>query len=481
MSSKIKEYFRGTHSSPLEKKLVLKLDFFILTFCCLAYFVNYLDRSNITQAYVSGMKEDLNFEGAQLTVVNTVYQVGYLIGIIPNSILLTYFRPRIFFPFMITIWAAFSMCNAAARRPQDLMAMRFFQGYAESCTFAGTHYILGSWYTEHELGKRSGIFTASGLAGGMFGGFLQTGIHKSMDGLHGLPGWRWLFIIDGIITLPVAIYGFLLFPDTPATTTAPYLSAAEKELAIARMPEAENTSVLKVSFIKRILGMWDLYAFGLLWILANCSEAFSSQSLLNLYMKAQPKGTYSIYQLNNYPTGVQAVGIVSTLLWAASTDIFGKRWLTGYYNAIVGIITSAIILAPATSTAGHFGAYYWAGSIYCCQATFFAWANDRTRGKPPAVRAFVISVMNCGGNTFQAWWPLIFYRADQAPEFTRGMYCMIAVCTALAIWVTIMVVHEKKADKNAPDGVLEGMAAQNSGDEAAVVREVMGADKKFDN
>ena len=118
-----------------------------------------------------------------------------LSGIIPNNILLTYFRPRIFFPTMITIWAAFTMCTALAKRPEDIMAIRFFQGYAESCSFAGTHYLLGSWYTEKELGKRSGIFTGSGLAGGMFGGFLQSGIHKSMDGLHGLPGWRWLFIV----------------------------------------------------------------------------------------------------------------------------------------------------------------------------------------------------------------------------------------------------------------------------------------------
>ena len=76
------------------------------------------------------------------------------------------------------------------------MAIRFFQGYVESCTYAGTHYLLGSWYTEKELGFRSGIFTASGLAGGMIGGFIQSGIHKSMDGLAGLAGWRWLFIVS---------------------------------------------------------------------------------------------------------------------------------------------------------------------------------------------------------------------------------------------------------------------------------------------
>jgi ACS family pantothenate transporter-like MFS transporter len=85
------------------------------------------------------------------------------------------------------------MVTAAAQKPQDIMAIRFFQALFESSTFVGTHYILGSWYTEKELGKRSGIFTASGLAGTMIGGFIQTGIHSSMDGLRGMSGWRWLF------------------------------------------------------------------------------------------------------------------------------------------------------------------------------------------------------------------------------------------------------------------------------------------------
>lgn len=97
---------------------------------------------------------------------------------------------------MIIVWSLFTIANAAGRKPQDLMIIRFFQGYFESCIFAGTQYILGSWYTKRELGKRTGLFTASGLAGGMFGGFLQTGIYDSMNGLHGLPGWRWLYIVS---------------------------------------------------------------------------------------------------------------------------------------------------------------------------------------------------------------------------------------------------------------------------------------------
>jgi ACS family pantothenate transporter-like MFS transporter len=75
---KLSSYFHSEKSSAAEKKLVRKLDFFILTFCCMMYFMNYLDRSNLAQAYVSGMKEDLGFLSNELTVINTVFSCGYI-------------------------------------------------------------------------------------------------------------------------------------------------------------------------------------------------------------------------------------------------------------------------------------------------------------------------------------------------------------------------------------------------------------------
>ncbi|KAL0781935.1 hypothetical protein CaCOL14_003270 [Colletotrichum acutatum] len=338
--SSLREHFKGA-STPLERKLVLKLDFFILTFCCLAYFMNYLDRASITQAYVSGMREDLGFKGAQLTVVTTLYATAYLI---------------------------------------------FFADYSQ---------------------------------------------------------------ISGIITLPVAVYGYFFFPDTPHTTTAFYLSQEEIALAKERVPIHEDDkteSIMSKSFLSRVVHSWYFYAFCFLWILGNCSESQSNQSLLNLYMQSHPTEKYNLYQRNNYPTGVQAMGVTSTLLWATSTDIWGRRWLSGYYVCFTAIANAAIILAP-TSTAAKFGAYYWAGSIYCIQATFFAWANDSMRNESPRLRSCVIACMNAAGNCFQAWWPLIFYRADDAPEFKKGMIAMIAVGTTMAIWVTVLILVEKRRAK----------------------------------
>ncbi|THW32030.1 MFS general substrate transporter [Aureobasidium pullulans] len=463
--TKFREYLSPGGSSQGERKLVQKLDFFILSFCCLI--------SNLTNAYVSGMKEDLNFKGNELTQINTVFTVGYVIGQIPSNIALYYIKPRIFFPSMLILWGSLTMVTAATHNPQSIMAIRFFQALAESSTFVGTHYILGAWYTERELGKRSGIFTASGLAGTMIGGFIQTGIHSSMDGLQGLAGWRWLFIIDGLICIPVAIYGFLLFPDTPSTTKVPYLSEAERELARSRVPRHVQRAPFNWSFVKRVFGSWYFYGFVMLWIIAGETESFSSNSLLALYMKAHPERKYAVSQLNNYPTGVPAVGIISTIFWATLTDFLGgKRYLVGYWIGLTGIITSAMILAPSATTASTFAAYYWAGSVYACQATFFAWANDALRYEEDSLRAVVIASMNAGSGAVNAWWSIIFYSANYAPKFTRGMWAMIGCSIALVIWtagVTWMCVRTEK--KRWSHGV---EADVGDGEEAVSVDEGVG-------
>ncbi|KAL4765278.1 putative MFS pantothenate transporter [Aspergillus foveolatus] len=431
-----------------ETKLLVKIDWFILSFCCVTYFFNYLDRSNLTNAYVSGMEEELSFRGNQLNQINTVFTVGYIIGQIPSNLALTYLRPRIFFPAMILCWGCLTMVTAAVHNPQGIMAIRFFLGVAEASTFSGTHFILGSWYTERELGKRSGIFTASGLAGQMFGGFIQTGIHSSLDGAAGLSGWRWLFIIDGLITLPVALYGAFLFPDTPATTQAPYLTPSERALAVSRLPVAKHTPILNRAFLKSLFTTWYWWAFVILWVIAGETESFSSNSLLALYMKSHPTNHYSIAQLNDYPTGVPAVGIVSTLFWATLTDFLGgKRYIVGYFIGITGVITSILILTRFDSTATVFGAYYWAGAVYACQATFFAWCNDAMRLQEERHRSVVIASMNLGNNAVNAWWSILFYSADLAPRFTRGMYAMIGCSVALIIWVTAILLKTSQEDK----------------------------------
>jgi ACS family pantothenate transporter-like MFS transporter len=121
--------------------------------------------------------------------------------------------------------------------------------------------------------------------------------------------------------------------------------------------------------------------------------------------------------------------------------------VVGYWIGLTGVITSALILAYPQNTAIHFAMYYWAGSVYACQATFFAWANDALRYEEDSLRAVVIASMNACGNAINAWWSIVFYGANFAPYFTRGMWAMIAVSLAMTIWTALLVWQQTRSEK----------------------------------
>lgn len=171
-----------------------------------------------------------------------------------------YFRPRIYMPCCMIAWGLLTLGTGFVHDWRHIMAIRFFQALFEGSTFVGTHYLLGSWYKDSELGKRTGIFTASGLAGTMFSGIMQGAIYKSINGKSGLAGWRWLFVVDFLITIPLAIYVFFVFPDVPRNTQAFYLTEEERKLAVSRLPEPahDHGAVSKATF-KRIFSTWHIY------------------------------------------------------------------------------------------------------------------------------------------------------------------------------------------------------------------------------
>ncbi|KAJ3728986.1 major facilitator superfamily domain-containing protein [Lentinula guzmanii] len=416
-------------STKQERSLLLKLDFFILSYTCLVYFTNYLDRSNINNAYVSGMKEDLSMEGTDFNKVLTIFTCGYIVGMIPNNLMLQILPPRIWLPLCQIVWGVLTFCTSAVTNVQQLYAIRFFQGMAESSTFVGTHYILGSWYKPGELGKRSGIFTSSGLAGTLFSGVLQGAVYSNLNGVSGRSGWRWLFIIDGVITLPIAFYGFWLFPDVPATTKVFYLSEEDRQLATTRLRgyvEVKH-SPLSWKLAKRVLTRWRWYACSLLFAISGETESFGSNNLMGQWLKAV--GGYSVEQTDYYPAGVTAFGIFSTLVCATWTDYTQVRWPVLLYMSGSCIVASICILVWGSPTGLKFFAYYLAGASYSGQATTFAWANQICADDDQE-RAIVLASMNMWNNVVNAWWSIVFYPATDAPRFKKGMIAMIVICAA---------------------------------------------------
>lgn len=99
----------------------------------------------------------------------------------------------------------------------------------------GCLYYLSCWYTRKELGFRTAIFYSGALISGAFSGLISAAVRYNMDGLHGLRAWRWLFILEGTITIGIACVAFFILPNFPRTTS--WLTTEERELAIWRLQE----------------------------------------------------------------------------------------------------------------------------------------------------------------------------------------------------------------------------------------------------
>ncbi|KIV96859.1 hypothetical protein PV10_00674 [Exophiala mesophila] len=432
-----------------ERRLIVKIDAFILSSCCLQYWVNYLDRSNLNNAYVSGMKEELNMGGKDLNYINTIFWCGYVVGQIPNNLAMQYFRPRYWMTFCIIAWGLCTLGTAFVHSKEAIMCIRAFQALFEGSTFVGTHYLLGSWYKEAELGKRTGIFTSSGLAGTLFSGFMQGSIYTSLNGKSGLHGWRWMFIIDFLVTLPIALYVFLLFPDTPETTKAFYLTQDERELSVSRLRRDHSTEhvhgEVNKQLFKRLLSTWELYAFCFIWTMgANC-EMFSTNAVLNLYLKWTED--YTVQMVNYMPMGVSAVGIVGTLVLGWYSDFSGGSWHVGVITSCTAIISGAIMLNPPNRAATMF-ALYLNGIQYANQTVMFAWASKNTFGDAPK-RAIILAAMNTSAVVFYCWWPILFYAADQAPAWRAGSIAIIA--SAIAMLGGVLVIRHLEARRKSTE------------------------------
>lgn len=107
-----------------------------------------------------------------------------------------------------------------------------------------------------EIATRTAFLTISGQVGNMCAGAMMAAIHEGLDGRAGLRGWQWVFVIDGIITCPIALFGLAYFPDLPETTKAPYLNKFEREIALNRLPakRPDGHDTTPWSLVKRVLG-----------------------------------------------------------------------------------------------------------------------------------------------------------------------------------------------------------------------------------
>jgi MFS family permease len=170
------------------------------------------------------------------SLFGTFYNIGYLLCQIPSLLILS--RPgfaRYFLPTMEVCWAVLTFAQSQLNSGAAIFGTRFLLGVFETPVASGSLFIFSSWYRPNELFKRAGVWYISNNLGVMFGGYLQAAAYTNLNGVGGMAGWRWLFIIDGCISLPIALLGFFMFPGLPSSGKPWWMTEEEHFLAQRRM------------------------------------------------------------------------------------------------------------------------------------------------------------------------------------------------------------------------------------------------------
>ncbi|KAI9933601.1 hypothetical protein ASPWEDRAFT_114829 [Aspergillus wentii DTO 134E9] len=264
----IAHHERATHDSPLSeeesqlmrsfegkkgKRVVRKIDYRLISILAILYLMSHIDRANIGNAKIEGMEKDLGLVGNQYNIAATIFFAPYIIFEVPSNIILKKVRPCIWLSLLVVGWGTIMTLMGIVRDFRGLVACRVFLGLVEAGFFPGAVFIVSSWYVRTELQERLALFYTASAFSGAFSGLLAFAIAK-LDGARGIAGWRWIFLIEGAITVAAGLAMPFLIVEDPKNCR--WLSDDEKRFVDCR---------LRLSGVRTASEESDKFSWRLLW------------------------------------------------------------------------------------------------------------------------------------------------------------------------------------------------------------------------
>ncbi|KKA20500.1 Pantothenate transporter [Rasamsonia emersonii CBS 393.64] len=430
---------------PEERKLLFKLDAAILSFASIGYFVKSIDSVNINSAFVSGMKEDLGLYKNQLNYMHTAWAIGYMLGQLPSNIILTRTRPRYWIPSLEVIWSILTIALSKCNKPYQFYVIRFFiGGLSYSIKQRSTRILTRKRSRREWLLPRYPIYdrlmvpTRRAREEILHRADLQ--LHRIddvgvSDGWGVSPGWRGLFLVDGAISLPMALGGYFILPDVPEITKSWYLTKREISLAQKRMelegrkPRAKYTKAK----IKRMLSSWRIYLLSFLYLTFSNGNG-GSQPVFQQYLRHSTHPKYSITQINTYPTTTSAVQIAMIIIyaWSSDTILRGRRWPALVFGGMVNVICHLSLAVWDIPTWWKWTCFIAVGAGHAVGGLCMAWANEICEDDSEE-RAITLASMHEVAYIVQIWLPLIVWQQVDAPRYHKGFITATAMSGVMIV------------------------------------------------
>ena len=314
----------------------------LLPLLFIGYVVAMLDRNNVAVAKL-GFLSELKFNESVFGAGAGLFYLGYVLFEIPSNLLLARIGVRLTLARIMALWFVFSFALAFMTQPWHYFVLRFLLGAAEAGYFPAVLLFLTLWAPRSRRAQFTAFFMSAQPISGMIGAPLAGVLMHGFDGVGGMSGWRWLFLIEGLPAIAMALVVGALLREEPSA--APWLSSAERRLIAEDLAEDENDGHGKiVAASSRLAALKDARIY---WIGLQAFALLATLNGLTLWGPTLIKqsGIHSILSVTLMVALPQALGIIAMLGNGALSDRSGERRL----HAALPLAVAAVgwLLMPA--------------------------------------------------------------------------------------------------------------------------------------
>ncbi|EMR64270.1 hypothetical protein MGN70_012720 [Eutypa lata] len=410
----------------LSRKATWKMDIIIMPVLTIMYILNYLDRQNIASAKLANIEEELSLSPVEYQTAVSILFAGYILMQVPSNLIVgKILWPGVYICGGMAAWGVVSALMAVVHNYAGLLTARVFLGFIEAIFFPGALYFLSLFYNRKQMAFRTAILYSGSQLGNAFGGLFAIGILR-LDGSHGLSGWRWLFLVEGVLTVGLAIVFAFILPNSHKKILG--LSKIECEFVewnfVSDQGQADDVS--EVTAIKGFtMALVDPKTWLLMGILYM---TYIVGAVVNFF----PSVVGGLGYDRNTTYGLTAppfiLCVICMLINGFHSDRTQERFFHIAIPLVITLVANIIAVSSLNIAARYVAMMLLPGSFYSAAVVVLSWITA-SLSRPSVKRAAAIALINAMCNTPNIWGSYLYY---ESPRYVVA-FIVNVVATGLAI------------------------------------------------
>ncbi|KAJ5604874.1 hypothetical protein N7510_010028 [Penicillium lagena] len=424
----------------MERTCVRKLDLVIAPLIGAFNFMSYIDRSNIGFAATQGMTEALNLKGNELNVTVSIFYVFYVLSELPISMVAKRWRFERVLPALTVAFGIITLGNGWVTSYGGLAALRLILGLFQGCLFPCLALFVANWYKREELSVRMAFLFASSALAGAFGGLLAFAIYH-MDGIASMEGWRWVYIIEGIVTIVFGIASYWIVPGS--FETAWFLNDEDKIAMRNRAKAMHQYSGGRGHF--SFQHIWWAARDVKTWLhgcLQFCviTPLYSFNNFLPIIIE---NGLgFSSIQAQYLTIPVQLWGTLIYILVAYLADRYQKRYIPVMSFTPVTALGYLLLLCPIPAGVQYFSTFLITTGMYIIAGINLSWTsiNSAPDGKRGATMGITLTITDMAGVVVGQLYP----SKDKPKYYLGNAWALGTLVVAMILFTLVHIVYKHR-------------------------------------